>query len=384
MFAFGQTGAGKTYTMVGPGPSIGEENCGLLSRSLDFLYNELNKKHIDYLVRISCLEIYHEQVYDLFSDERERSPLVMRESVTDGFYLEGCKLHTCKDYQYAEKLVDIAFRNRQVGGHDVNSRSTRSHCIIDIYIDTADSNKNNNNSNTKKKKKDDDKIEYKISGRLCLVDLAGSERLKSTNSKGKVLQEAGFINKSLYVLGKVIAGLVRTGGNLNHRDVPYRDSKLTKLLITSLGGHKKTLLIACVTEATGSQAETIRTLQFSNSCARIRNKPIKFVDPQQALISELKEEIRRLRNENKKLRQSLSSPLDNDINQNNDMMSLSAREYNNNDDNSISNYSSIIRKKKKKKMTHSVSESVLDEVSSSSSFIIIIIIIITSSSSLGF
>lgn len=92
MFAFGQTGAGKTYTMVGPGPSIGEENCGLLSRSLDFLYNELNKKHIDYLVRISCLEIYHEQVYDLFSDERERSPLVMRESVTDGFYLEGINI----------------------------------------------------------------------------------------------------------------------------------------------------------------------------------------------------------------------------------------------------------------------------------------------------
>jgi len=94
-------------------------------------------------------------------------------------------------------LVDIAFRNRQIGGHDVNSRSTRSHCIIDIYIDTADSNSNNH----KKKKKDDDKVEYKVSGRLCLVDLAGSERLKSTNSKGKVLQEAGFINKSLYVLG---------------------------------------------------------------------------------------------------------------------------------------------------------------------------------------
>ena len=78
----------------------------------------------------------------------------------------------------------------------------------------------------------------------------------------QVLHEAGFINRSLYVLGKVIAGLVRTGGDLNHKDVPFRDSKLTKLLISSLGGRTRTLLIACVTEANGSVAETLRTLKF--------------------------------------------------------------------------------------------------------------------------
>ena len=99
-------------------------------------------------------------------------------------------------------------------------------------------------------------------GRISLVDLAGSERLKSTKSTGKVLQEAGFINKSLYVLGKVIAGLVRTHGDRNHRDVPYRDSKLTKLLISSLGGQGRTMLMACISEASGSLIETLRTLKF--------------------------------------------------------------------------------------------------------------------------
>ena len=107
------------------------------------------------------------------------------------------------------------------------------------------------------------------------------------------------------MLGKVIAGLVRTGGDLNHRDVPFRDSKLTKLLISSLGGHTRTLLVACVTEASGSQIETLRTLKFSMSCACIRNKPKRFLDPQVKLVLELRDEIKRLRDENKQLRSSI-------------------------------------------------------------------------------
>ena len=146
-----------------------------------------------------------------------------------------------------------------------------------------------------------------VMGRMTFVDLAGSERLKTTQSTGKVLHEAGFINRSLYVLGKVIAGLVRTGGDLNHRDVPYRDSKLTKLLIGSLGGRTRTLLMACVTEASGSQAETLRTLKFSMSCARIRNRPVRFLDPQVKLILELRGEIKRLRDENSQLRTSIQT-----------------------------------------------------------------------------
>eukprot|EP01035_Chromulina_nebulosa_P020602 gene20602-26712_t len=286
-FAFGQTGAGKTYTVVGPSKSIspGHEN----------------------------------------DDERNRPSLAIREHSIEGFFLEGCKMVSCQTFKQACSVIDIAMRNRHIGEHELNARSSRSHCITEIYIDlpnrhespvdnleeseeidhSSTSSTKNHNSTTIRQR------DFVSTGKLTLVDLAGSERLKSTHSTGKVLQDAGYINKSLYVLGKVIAGLARTHGDINHRDVPYRDSKLTKILINSLGGRGRTLLIACVTEASGSQAETLRTLKFSMSCARIKNRPVKFLDPQEKLITELREEIKRLRLENKKLRSSLlSAPSD--------------------------------------------------------------------------
>ncbi|RYH13649.1 hypothetical protein EON65_35115, partial [archaeon] len=290
-FAFGQTGAGKTYTMFGALKGINhrDKNIGMIARSIDYIFTKLNHSTLQYRLRLSCLEIYQEHVFDLIADEKDRAPLSIREHANDGFFLEGCRLVDCKDFEIACAVLDAAMKNRQVGEHDLNGRSSRSHCLTEVHIETFP----NNNTDTV------------IRGKMTLVDLAGSERLKSTNSTGKVRQEAGFINKSLYVLGKVIAGLVRTNGDLNHKDVPYRDSKLTKLLITSLGGNGRTLLISCVSEAKGSQAETLRTLKFSMSCARIRNKPVKFLDPQQKLILELKEEIKRLKMENRKLRTTL-------------------------------------------------------------------------------
>jgi len=259
-------------------------------------------------------------VYDLFADERERASLPVREHATDGFFLEGCKLVSCNNYNVACMEITKALKNRHIGGHDLNSRSNRSHCITEIYIDLPGNQSHHDDSSTADwvnsinapLNADYDPVsqqhEYsRVMGRMTLVDLAGSERLKSTNSTGKVLQEAGFINRSLYVLGKVIAGLVRTGGDLNHKDVPYRDSKLTKLLISSLSGRSRTMLIACVTEASGSQAETLRTLKFSMSCARIKNRPVKFLDPQEKLILDLREEVKRLRVENKQLRNNITT-----------------------------------------------------------------------------
>jgi hypothetical protein len=265
-FAFGQTGAGKTYTCFGPsmdsiGPGDGD---GLLGRSLQYLFQRLDDLACTLNLRISCYEIYHENVYDLFSDDKERSPLVVREHATDGFYLDGCKLVPCSSYKVACTAVGYAIQNRQMGAHVMNERSTRSHCVTEIYIDLpggAVAPAAAGADGAAPLFRGEAGEGYTVMGRMTLVDLAGSERLKATQSTGKVLQEAGFINRSLYVLGKVIAGLVRTGGDLNHRDVPFRDSKLTKLLISSLGGHTRTLLVACVTEASGSTLETLRTLK---------------------------------------------------------------------------------------------------------------------------
>lgn len=319
VFAFGQTGAGKTFTMVGPENTIspGDSNDGLIGRSLGYIYDSLTRKSKGFSVRISCLEVYHEHVYDLFTKDRDRFSLSIREHPSLGFYAEGCKMISCPSVKEACEAIDQAMRNRQVGSHDLNIRSNRSHCITEIYIDAPDiassttdsltisanallselsqnvnqtsdlvagpsssendssvstkggiqgsSNPNvNNNQSSVHKTDSTDEFEkrFLLNGRLTLVDLAGSERLKSTNSSGKVLQEAGFINRSLYVLGKVIAGLARSHGDASHRDVPFRDSKLTRLLIGSLGGKARTLLISCVTEANGSQHESLRTLKF--------------------------------------------------------------------------------------------------------------------------
>jgi hypothetical protein len=344
-FAFGQTGAGKTFTMVGlpKGSNNREKQSGLISRSLEYLFHKLEAAGVQFTIKLSCLEIYHEQVFDLFADEKERVPLSVREHAVEGFFIEGCKLVDCMNFPVANAALDAAVKNRQTGSHDLNSRSSRSHCLTEIHIEIpvtvgADGMIGGGVSYGDTGIPDGGLAqgEYMSRGKISLVDLAGSERLKTTKSTGKVLQEAGFINKSLYVLGKVIAGLIRTNGDLNHKDVPYRDSKLTKLLISSLGGRSRTLLISCVSEAKSNQAETLRTLKFryncnalllsrtcmhvlttlrsnafplfplcSMSCARIRNKPMKFLDPQEKLILDLKEEIRRLRHENKKLRSNL-------------------------------------------------------------------------------
>ena len=137
-FAFGQTGAGKTFSCFGPSMehiSPGDVNEGLLGRSLKYLFDKLQSLNVKFSLRISCFEIYHENVYDLLSTERERSPLHVREHNTDGFYLDGCKIPPCTTYKVACELLGYAMQNRQVGAHDLNARSTRSHCITEIYID---------------------------------------------------------------------------------------------------------------------------------------------------------------------------------------------------------------------------------------------------------
>jgi hypothetical protein len=271
----------------GPRGQSHHNHFGLVSRSIGYLFDRLNalvasdlKGSIKYSIKLSCIEIYQEHVYDLFTEEKEKTSLPVREHQAEGFFLEGLKLIECKDAATACSVVDIAVnKNRQVGFHDLNARSSRSHCLTDIFVEIIRSSSDSSHEGGENKKETSNKVTLEdlmnenyhesrrndgeiIRGKMSLIDLAGSERLKNTNSTGKVLQEAGFINKSLYVLGKVIAGLVRTNGDLNHKDVPYRDSKLTKLLINSLGGNSRTLLIACVSEAKGSQAETLRTLKF--------------------------------------------------------------------------------------------------------------------------
>ena len=247
------------------------------------------------------------------SPERSKVNLPVREHPERGFFTEGCMISEVQSLNEAVETVDRALKLRHIGSHEMNSRSNRSHFLTEIYIElpgaTVDKIRNSPdimasglfNQIGLESTVAAGNTEYSITGKMVFIDLAGSERLKTTKSSGKVLQDTGFINKSLYVLGKVIAGLVRNGSD----DVPFRESKLTKLLIGSLGGKSRTLLISCVSEASGSVGETLRTLKFSMSAAKIKNRPVRFLDPQEKLILDLRGEIKRLKEENKFLIVSL-------------------------------------------------------------------------------
>eukprot|EP00605_Chrysophyceae_sp_TOSAG23-4_P001343 GSChrysophyteH1.ASY1.ANO1.1460.1 assembled CDS len=323
-FAFGQTGAGKTYTIVGPGstPTLGHDDDGILGNSLQYLFRKLDSLSVPFTLRLSCMEIYKEQVFDLLATGADRKkPLNVREHAQDGFFLDGCTMLPCQNLATASHALGLAMQYRRIGGHDMNSRSNRSHCLTDVFIELPGQAALQNDEHVEDKdlysfpgleglqKEMESDREYTVMGRITLIDLAGSENMKRTNSSGKqAIQEAGFINKSLYVLGQVIQGLAKTSGDPSRlTEVPFRDSKLTKLLISSLGGQSRTLLLACIAESSGSITETLRTLKFSMSCARIKNKPVRFLDPQKRLIMDLRSEIRKLRSENELLRKGIAT-----------------------------------------------------------------------------
>ena len=229
VFAFGQTGAGKTHTVIGGSTFVQSrhEDSGLMGRSFDYIYDKIETLGIAFTIKVACMEIYQEQLFDLLVTEKDRSPLAVREHQTDGFFVEGCKLVVCPTVGEAVTALNKALKNRHVGAHQMNHRSNRSHFLTEVFIELPakellqinniqdipgfESLSDNMDANSDR--------EYNLMGRVTFVDLAGSERLKETKSEGKTLQEAGNINKSLYVLGKVISGMSRKHGEQNHRDV---------------------------------------------------------------------------------------------------------------------------------------------------------------------
>jgi hypothetical protein len=230
IFAYGQTGAGKTHTIIGDSSTLDcqHENCGILGRSLLYLYGQLqlqtsdaqrrneaggDDKNKEYIVRISCLELYQENLYDLLVDERNRNSLPLREHPTEGFFVEGCEMIECQTWKAAEKVINRALKARHIGSHDLNHRSNRSHFITEISLEIPDHPASGVPAHSRGQQQEEERDEeelYTVKGRMTFVDLAGSERLKNTNSAGKLLQETGSINSSLYVLGKVISGLAKS------------------------------------------------------------------------------------------------------------------------------------------------------------------------------
>lgn len=265
IFAYGQTGSGKTYTMLGDIPEGADAvvaSAGLIPRVFQYLLGRISQiegsnSSVKYLCRCSLLEIYNERITDLLT---QKSSLQIREDTERGVYVKGLTLEDVFTVEDALSLLRRGSINRRVGETGMNSKSSRSHCVLTCVIERR-STDHNGLTNT-------------FRSRLNLVDLAGSERQRTSGAAGHRLKEASSINRSLSTLALVIMSLVELQQGKKSKHIPYRDSKLTFLLQDSLGGNSKTVMIANVSPAACNLSETISTLRFAKTAKCVKNRAI--------------------------------------------------------------------------------------------------------------
>ncbi|XP_076679124.1 kinesin-like protein 68D [Andrena cerasifolii] len=273
IFAYGQTGTGKTYTMEGL--KNDHERRGVIPRSFEHIFNHIGRsENMQYLVRASYLEIYQEEIRDLLQPDQSLR-FELKEKPDTGVFVKDLSTSVCKNAAEIQQLMNTGNLNRTIGATNMNEHSSRSHAIFLITIEMGSIG---------------DTGGIRV-GRLNLVDLAGSERQSKTGASGERLKEASKINLSLSALGNVISALV--DGKTTH--VPYRDSKLTRLLQDSLGGNSKTIMVANIGPASYNYDETLTTLRYANRAKNIKNKPRINEDPKDALLRQYQEEIGRLK-----------------------------------------------------------------------------------------
>ncbi|KAM4660117.1 chromosome-associated kinesin KIF4A isoform 2-T5 [Amazona ochrocephala] len=280
VLAYGQTGSGKTYSMGGTYTASQEDepSVGVIPRVIKLLFKEKEQRQDwEFVLKVSYLEVYNEDILDLLCPSRERpSQISIREDPKEGIKIVGLTERNVTCAQEMVFCLEQGNNSRTVASTAMNSQSSRSHAIFTIFID-------------QKKKSDKDSSFH---SKLHLVDLAGSERQKKTKAEGDRLKEGININRGLLCLGNVISAL----GDENKKGgfVPYRDSKLTRLLQDSLGGNSHTLMIACVSPADSNLEETLNTLRYADRARKIKNKPIVNRDPQAAELCQLKQQVQQL------------------------------------------------------------------------------------------
>ena len=292
VFAYGQSGAGKTHTMMGS-----EDNLGLIPRICRALYeqqggeynenqpnnqsneNQPNNQTKKYKIEMSYLEIYSEEVRDLLS--KENTELKIRQHPKYGIYIEGLTQCLVESYQSINSLLSSGNKERIVACTQLNSRSSRSHAILTIYFTQVIT---------------DEFSTREIVSKINLVDLAGSEKTNSSGVVGINFKEAVNINQSLTTLGIVIGKLASNSAKTNNMDhVPFRDSVLTWILKESLGGNSKTYMIANISPSSMNYNESLGTLRYANNAKKIINCVSVNEDPNEKIIKVLKDEIENLK-----------------------------------------------------------------------------------------
>ncbi|XP_056134784.1 kinesin-like protein KIF18A [Lampris incognitus] len=249
VFAYGATGAGKTHTMLGS-----QNDPGIMYRTMIELFQRMEevKEEKVFDVAFSYLEVYNEQIRDLLANT---GPLAVREDSSKGVVVQGLTLHQPKSAEHILEALDYGNQNRTQHPTDMNATSSRSHAVFQIYLRQQDKSATLNPN--------------VCVAKLSLIDLAGSERASATNAKGARFREGANINRSLLALGNVINVLANPKSKKAH--IPYRDSKLTRLLKDSLGGNCRTVMIANISPSSKSYDDTHNTLKYANRAKEIKS-----------------------------------------------------------------------------------------------------------------
>uniref|UniRef100_A0A6N2MLA4 Kinesin motor domain-containing protein n=1 Tax=Salix viminalis TaxID=40686 RepID=A0A6N2MLA4_SALVM len=322
VLAYGQTGSGKTYTM---GTSYTGEgsNSGIIPKVMDSIFKrvETARESTEFLIRVSFIEIFKEEVFDLLDPNSAvfskaegvnsakpavpaRVPIQIRETVNGGIMLAGVTEAEVRNKEEMSSYLSRGSLCRATGSTNMNSQSSRSHAIFTITMEQKKISSCPNGVNN------DEFGDDILCAKLHLVDLAGSERAKRTGADGMRFKEGIHINKGLLALGNVISALGDEKRRKEGGHVPYRDSKLTRLLQDSLGGNSKTVMIACVSPADTNAEETLNTLKYANRARNIQNKAVVNRDPMAAQMQRMRSQIEQLQAELLFYRGDASIPFD--------------------------------------------------------------------------
>ncbi|XP_050291706.1 kinesin-like protein KIN-5D [Quercus robur] len=290
IFAYGQTGTGKTYTMEGGARKKNGEfpnDAGVIPRAVKQIFDILEAQNAEYSMKVTFLELYNEEITDLLApeetskyiDDKSKKPIALMEDGKGGVFVRGLEEEIVCTANEIYKILEKGSAKRRTAETLLNKQSSRSHSIFSITIHIKECTPEGE--------------EMIKCGKLNLVDLAGSENISRSGAREGRAREAGEINKSLLTLGRVINALVEHSGH-----VPYRDSKLTRLLRDSLGGKTKTCVIATISPSIHCLEETLSTLDYAHRAKNIKNKPeINQKMMKSALIKDLYSEIDRLKQE---------------------------------------------------------------------------------------
>ncbi|KAG7215946.1 hypothetical protein INR49_031542 [Caranx melampygus] len=315
IFAYGQTGSGKTYTMgTGFDVNIGEDELGIIPRAVNHLFRGIEERRQtateqgrpvpEFKINAQFLELYNEEVLDLFDSTRDlearkqKSNIKIHEDANGGIYTVGVTTRTVTSAAEMMQCLKLGALSRTTASTQMNVQSSRSHAIFTIHLCQVRvcSPDDNDNVTDNRLANDSEINEFEtLTAKFHFVDLAGSERLKRTGATGDRAKEGISINCGLLALGNVISALGDRSKRSTH--VPYRDSKLTRLLQDSLGGNSQTVMIACISPSDRDFMETLNTLKYANRARNIKNKVMVNQDRASQQISALRTEIARLQME---------------------------------------------------------------------------------------